>query len=341
MLTQVRTRELRLQRYEHNPILTPLPDSPWESRAVFNPAALEKDGVIHLLYRAIGRGSDYLSSVGHATSTDGFTFTRQSDRPVIAPRRSYERWSIEDPRLVEVEGTLYLTYVVLTQPPFSYGQRAYTALASTEDLVDFRRYGIITPMLPGVDDRDTVLFPERFGGRYAMLNRPQAFSDGDYVAYGSDRASPSSIWLTFSASLRHWSPGQVLLEPQQWWEAKKIGTGPPPMKTERGWLVLYHGVSADNVYRMGAALLHKDDPRVVLRRLPYPILEPEEPYEIAGDTPRVVFPEGMVLRGDQLLIYYGAADTVCAVASVELSELLDALEATEPISENGQYPLAI
>lgn len=316
--------DIKLRRYEHNPILTCLPDNSWESQAVFNPAAILRNGKVHLLYRAVGDNGQYVSRLGYATSSDGFTFNRESDQPAFSPERTYERWSIEDPRIVELEGNLNLTYVVLTQPPLTYGQHAFTALASTRDFRRFRRHGIITPRLPGVDDRDTVLFPERIENQYVMLHRPQTLIGRQYSEYGG-HGRPSSIWISCSDNLRRWSPGRVLLASQYWWEAKKIGMGPPPMKTTQGWLLIYHGVDAGGTYRTGAVLLALQRPERVIARLPYPILEPQEAYERNGDTPRVVFPTGMVLLGEQLLVYYGAADKVCAVAIVDLEDLLDAL----------------
>ena len=321
------------------PILEPLRDTSWECRAVFNPAAATIDGTVHLLYRAIGRTGQFLSRLGLATSDDGLAFTRTSPDPVFGPEEPYERWSIEDPRLVHLvhnEGLLLLTYVVLTKPALSYGQQARTALASTTDLRSFVRYGVISPPLPELDDRNMVLFPRQIAGRYAALRRPQQLFGSDYVEYGLDHEPPkqpnrSSIWISFSDDVCRWEPGHRLLRPERWWEARKIGAGPPPVWTERGWLVVYHGVDERGVYRAGAALLDLERPGWVLARLPYPILEPERPYEKEGVTPDVVFPEGTATIEGRLLVYYGAADTVCAMASIETKTLLDAL-AEHPVA---------
>jgi beta-1,2-mannobiose phosphorylase / 1,2-beta-oligomannan phosphorylase len=316
---------IQLRRSEANPILVPVPEHDWEAGAVFNPAAVVRDGEVQLLYRAAGTEDHYVSRLGLATSTDGSTFRRVSDEPVFEPAESYERYSIEDPRLLDIDGTLYMTYVVLELPAFSFGQRASTALASTDDLRSWRRHGIITPSLPGVDDRDTVLFPGKVDDRYVMLHRPQMLEGSNYVEYGT--GNPSSIWISHSDDLdRPFPPGEVLLPAEQPWEARKIGIGPPPLRTERGWLLLYHGVDLQNVYRAGAALVALDNPQKVLGRLPYPILEPEASYERVGPTPCVVFPEGAVVLNDELLVYYGCADQTCAMAHVPLDELLDALE---------------
>jgi beta-1,2-mannobiose phosphorylase / 1,2-beta-oligomannan phosphorylase len=324
------TSVVQLERCSCNPVLQPLPGTSWESRAVFNPAAVTIDGTVHLLYRAVGYTGQFLSRLGLATSDDGVTFSRASPDPVFGPEEPYERWSIEDPRLVHLVhagGHLLLTYVVLMKPALSYGQQARTALASTTDLRSFTRYGLISPPLPELDDRNMVLFPEQIGGRYVALRRPQRLFGSDYVEYGPQQEHPnrSSIWISFSQDVCRWEPGHRLLRPERWWEARKIGPGPPPVRTERGWLLVYHGVDERGVYRAGAALLDLEHPDRVLARLPYPILEPEEPYEKDGVTPNVVFPEGTATIDGRLLVYYGAADTVCAMAGIGTSKLLDAL----------------
>lgn len=328
---------VQLERSPGGPILRPLPETSWESRAVFNPAAATIDGRVHLLYRAIGRTGQFLSRLGLATSEDGVAFSRTSPDPVFGPEEPYERWSIEDPRLVHSGGRLLLlTYVVLMKPALSYGQQARTALASTTDLRSFTRHGVISPPLPELDDRNMVLFPEQIAGRYVALRRPQRLSGSDYVEYGFDQEPPnqpnrSSIWISFSDDVCRWEPGRRLLRPERWWEERKIGAGPPPVRTERGWLVVYHGVDERGVYRAGAALLDLERPGCVLARLPYPVLEPTQPYEKEGVTPNVVFPEGTATIDGRLLVYYGAADTVCAMASIETATLLDAL-AEHPVA---------
>ncbi len=129
------------------------------------------------------------------------------------------------------------------------------------------------------------------------------------------------FWSKYRASLDDFT----VMRPQFEWEAKKIGAGAPPIKTEEGWLLIYHGKDDENVYRAGAALLDLEDPSKVIARSPEPILEPEEEYERVGDTPNVVFPEGAIVMGDTLYLYYGAADTCCCLATARLGELLDYL----------------
>lgn len=318
---------VQLRRFIGNPILEPRAGSAWESRACFNPGAVAKDGTVHLLYRAIGHDEDaYVSRLGYAQSADGLHFERASAEPVLAPEADYERGAIEDARIVSIDGDTYVTYVAFGVPAFTSGKLSVTALARTQDFRSFERLGVITPR-DDIDDRDTVLFPQRFGPGYAMLHRPQQIQpDGTYQEWGTGR--PSTIWLSFSPSLTHWEMGSLLLWPEQPWEAFKIGIGPPPLRTEAGWLVLYHGVDARSVYRAGAALLDLTDPTTVIGRLRHPILEPQEPYEVAGDHAAAVFPEGAVVLDGNLFVYYGGADRVCAVATVALDELLTALVGT-------------
>lgn len=221
-----------------------------------------------------------------------------------------------------------MTYVAVAEPAFTPNKLSVTALARTRDFRTYERLGVITPRRD-IDDRDTVLMPERFGKNYAMLHRPQQIeADGTYQEWGSGR--PSSIWLSLSHTLTVWEMGTPILRPERPWEAFKIGIGPPPLRTEAGWLVLYHGVDMHSVYRAGAALLDLADPARVIGRLPTPILEPQEPYEVAGDHRAAVFPEGAVVLNGQLLVYYGGADRVCAVATIALDELLGALAAAGP-----------
>jgi predicted GH43/DUF377 family glycosyl hydrolase len=315
---------VQFNRFEGNPILTPTHDSTWESRAVFNPGAFLIDDTIHLLYRAIAADDEaYVSRLGYARSEDGFHFERVLDRPVLEPKELYDKWAIEDPRIVTIDGQIYITYVAIDVPALTPGKLSYTALATTKDFLSFERLGIITPH-HGVDDRDTVLFPVRFGDNYAMLHRPQEPQrDLSYKEWGT--GSPSSIWLAFSSSLTEWEMGAPLLKPERPWEATKIGIGPPPLQTERGWLLIYHGVDENYVYRTGLALLDLEHPANVIYRLPYPVLEPEELYETTGDIQNVVFPCGAVVKEGQLFVYYGGADAVCAVATADLDEVLDDL----------------
>jgi len=322
----VKEAAVKLVRYEGNPILEPRGDD-WESVATFNCAAIHKDGVIHVLYRAVGDYAHYASRLGHAIFDEELGLVERLDEPCFGPRLKLWELSIEDPRLTELEGELYLTYVVTPtpSPPGAVRRRLgipkpmqaapRTALARVMGFRTFERLGIITPY--HADERDVVLFPEKIQGRYAAIHRPS-----NWIGPGHPVERPS-IWFAFLDGL----PGRmyehkVIMKPEQTWEGKKIGAGPPPIKTDAGWLLIYHGVDENSAYRAGAALLDLEEPWKLVARTPQPILEPQEEYEREGDVPNVVFPEGAVVSSDELLVFYGAADKVCCVASTSLDELV-------------------
>lgn len=322
-LDKEKMKMVKLRRFRYNPILRPVRKSSWESRAVFNPGAIYRNGKVHLLYRAIAEDDEcYVSRLGYATSTDGLHFRRESNTPVLEPKEDYEKWAIEDPRITELEGKIYITYVAIDKPALTYGKLSHTALASTKDFRNFRRLGLITKKY--LDDRDTVIFPEKIRGKYVMFHRPQGFWPDKHYQEWKTRL-PSSIWISFSSSLTKWRMGKTLMRPEQKWEAKKIGIGPSPIKTSEGWLLLYHGVDDGSVYRGGAALLDLVNPEKVVARLPDPIIEPEKDYEKTGDISNVVFPEGAVVINGTLFVYYGGADKVCCAATISLDDLLDYL----------------
>lgn len=323
---------MQLQRHPANPILTPNPQQDWEAGAVFNcGVTIGPDGLFYMLYRAIGRDYrpnpvgygyiNYISRIGLAVSEDGVHFERQPE-PVLQPDTAADRWGCEDPRItrLDVDGqpTWWVTYTALSAPAFS-GQGDRVGIASSRDCRTFHKHGVL---IPDVQDKDAVIFPALVQGQVVVLHRVEpdiqiAFLPGVDALSHPDH----TFWRDHLAHIEE----HVLLRPHFPWEAKKIGAGPPPILTEAGWVLIYHGVSPDKVYRTGVALLDRDDPRRVIARLPEPILEPEMPYEREGDIPNVVFPTGAVVRDDTLYVYYGAADKVCALATVPLAALLEAL----------------
>ena len=311
-----------LKRYNKNPILIPNENNWWESKAVFNCAILYDGNKIHMLYRAIGEYKNYISRIGYAFSKDGFHFTRRNEI-AISPIEEYEKYGIEDPRFVEIDHQAYISYVTLSgyvrDRPLSS-----TALATTIDYIDYTRLGIITSK--GSDNKDVVLFPEKISEKlstgqekmnYFFLHRPSTWVG---PLYGVNRPS---IWLGEGNSLTSFEKHVLLLKPEQVWESLKVGAGPPPIKTKRGWLVIYHGVSNDRIYSAGAAILDLKEPSKVLGRTKKPILEPEERYEKYGDVDNVVFPTGACVIDGKLFLYYGAADKVCCLAIADLNDLLD------------------
>lgn len=287
---------MKLERYPGNPILTPIPDHPWEARTVFNcGATTTDDGAVVLLYRAQGLDSN-VSRIGLAVSADGFTFARL-DRPIFEPGHETEVWGVEDPRITRIEGEYHMVYTAWSPEAIQVG------LASSRSLFGWQRRGVV---IPGPDNKDAAIFPERVGGRYVMLHR-----------------IPPDIWLAYSDDLVHWGDYQYLMGPRpDGWDNLKIGAGGPPLKTDDGWLVIYHGVDRDKIYRLGVALLDLDDPSIVLHRPDDWILQPEEPWELRGDVPNVVFTCGTAEIGDRFLIYYGGADKVIAVATADRADLL-------------------
>ncbi len=322
---------MKLRRHAESPVLTPDASREWESGAVFNcGATVGNDGRVYLLYRAIPRGyvrkegggyDNYISSIGCAVSEDGVHFSRY-DRPVIEPSEEYDRLGCEDPRVtrLEVDGktTYLITYTALSEPAFS-GRGNRVALVSTEDFRTFHKHGVV---IPGLEDKDAVIFPELVGGRVAMLHRVEPSIQIVYFDSLEQMIEASEeFWDSYRARLDDF----VVMEPKFEWEAAKIGAGAPPIRTNDGWLLIYHGVDSRHIYRAGAALLDLDDPTRVIARLPYPILEPEAEYELFGDVNNVVFPEGAVVLDGTLYVYYGGADKVCGLATVEMDELLSAL----------------
>jgi predicted GH43/DUF377 family glycosyl hydrolase len=325
-----------LQRYEKNPILIPNEANWWESKAVFNCAILHYDNKFHMLYRAIGEYERYISRIGYASSTDGYSFAR-SNQIALEPTQDYEKYGIEDPRMVEIDNQVYITYVILSAHVTDGAiVEASTALATTTDFLKYTRLGVITTK--GSNNKDVVLFPEKMSqqqsssvlslslpsnnidraGKYFFLHRPSSWIGSKY---GVDKPS---IWLGEGNALTNFEKHTLLLKPEEDWEELKIGAGPPPIKTRTGWLVIYHGVSREKVYRAGAALLDLHDPSKIIGRTKTPILEPKEPYEKFGDVNNVVFPTGAcVVDNDKLFVYYGAADKVCCLATTDLNYLLD------------------
>jgi predicted GH43/DUF377 family glycosyl hydrolase len=306
-------REL-FTRYPKNPILTS-EHLPYSSNSVFNPGATLVNGETVLLLRVEDRRG--MSHLTVARSADGMGGWRIDPRPTFpaAPESHPEEiWGIEDPRITYVpEQQRWL----IAYTAYSTGG-PLVALASTYDFKEFERLG---PVMPP-DDKDAAIFPEQFDGRWALLHRPMPTHLGSTGAH---------IWVSFSPDLKHWGDHQILMPARRgpWWDANKIGLSPPPIKTERGWLMLYHGVrqtASGSLYRLGLALLGLEDPRVILRRSTEWIFAPTEGYERLGDVGDVVFPCGWVLHGDEVRLYYGAADTCVGMATARLSMLLEWLD---------------
>jgi predicted GH43/DUF377 family glycosyl hydrolase len=250
----------------------------------------------------------WLTSLSHlrlARSRDGVRFTID-EKPTIMPEGELESWGIEDPRITRIGDRYYITYSAVS------GAGVAVGLISTADFAGFRREGII--LAP--TNKDVVLFPESIGGKFWMLHRPVPEGIG----------SPE-IWTACSPDLLHWGGHRRLLDVREnSWESGRIGAGAVPIRTDDGWLILYHGADKDQRYCMGAALLDLEDPGRVLARLDEPLLVPEAEYETCGFFSHVVFACGAIVRDGRVILYYGASDSTMASASFELEPLLDRLK---------------
>ncbi len=298
-----------LTRSPDNPILEPTSNW-WECKAVFNCAAIKRDGNVHLLYRAIGE--DNLSRLGHAVSDDGFNFKR-FDQPVFEGSESirWERMGVEDPRIMDLDGKLHLTYVAASLYPMNHPRPAWSSgapwrtrvcLATTNDFQTYNRLGII---LPDSDNKDVVIFPERINGRWVMFHREFPH-----------------MWIAYSDDLIHWVDHSILMEPRAGrWDCNRIGAGAPPFKVESGWVEFYHGVDDNRNYALGISLHDLHNPARIIGRSPEPLLFPEEKYERVGLVANVCFTCGVVEKDGVYFIYYGAADQRIAVATVSHEDL--------------------
>lgn len=296
------------KRYEANPILS-CQDWPYPVNSVFNPGAAMVNGRYLLLVRVEDRrGFSHLCAAHSANGVSDWEIDPQPTLASLSEKYPEETWGIEDPRITWLEdpGLWAIAYTAYSKAG------PLVSLATTSDFVSFERLG---PVMPP-EDKDAALFPVKFKGRYAMLHRPVPGP-----SFGRH------IWISFSPDLKHWGDHQVLIPARSgaWWDANKIGLSPPPLETSEGWLVMYHGVRetvGGCLYRLGLALLDKEDPTRVIRRSDQWIFGPEEVYEKNGDVGNVVFPCGWILQGDELRIYYGGGDSCVAVASASLRDIL-------------------
>ena len=307
-----------MERCNEKPIIEPVADHPWEARTTFNPAAFLAEDAVHIVYRS--QFADGTSVFGYAVSEDGYTVSERLDRPIYIPREEFEQKKgsgnsgCEDPRITVIDKTLYMLYtafdgrnvprVALTSMPLkSFLRREWDA---------WKKPVLISP--PGIDDKDACLFPEKVNGKYLIFHRIAGEIDTAFVDsldFSSDRWISEYRWMRAR---------------RESWDNEKVGIAAPPVKTPKGWVLLYHGVSRrDNIYRVGAVMLDLKDPTHIIGRTRGFLLEPEEEYERVGEVPNVVFPCGCVLLGDTLYTYYGAADRVIQVAKLSLNDLYTAL----------------
>jgi predicted GH43/DUF377 family glycosyl hydrolase len=301
--------ETLFQRSDRNPILTAA-DWPYAVHTVFNAGATRlADGTTLLLCRVEDRrGHSHLCVARSADGVSDWTIDATPTLRADPENHPEELWGVEDPRITFVPelGKYAIAYTA-----FGKGGPG-VSLALTEDFVTFERYGLV--MQP--DDKDAALLPRRIGGMYALVHRPIADSG-------------AHVWISYSPDLRNWGGHQMMLPARRggWWDANKVGLSPPLIETERGWLMLYHGVrsnAAGSLYRLGVALFDLEDPSRLLSRGDEWVFGPEAPYETTGDVNNVTFPCGYTVGadGDTLNLYYGAADTCIAVATGSIAGIL-------------------
>ena len=320
----------------------------FENQAVLNPAVIKVGNNVHMFYRAVKQGN--YSSIGYAKLDGPLNVVERAKRPLLFPEENYEIHGVEDPRIVDINRTYYMTYMAYDNKNVS------TAYAVSKDLKKFEKKGEISSYLSYAEikkffikldmdeeyfnfdlynksekdtadtvyvwGKDAVLFPKKINGKFAMLHR---VLPNIHIAYFNDfKELTHDYWEDHFKNLSDF----IVLEKKHWFESRALGAGAPPIETEKGWLMIYHAIENSpegRIYRAGAALLDKKDPTKVIGRLCDPIFSPETEWELKGDVDNVVFPSGTALFGKRLYIYYGAADKRIAAASLDIDEILDEL----------------
>jgi predicted GH43/DUF377 family glycosyl hydrolase len=295
-----------------NPILT-ANDWPYQINTVFNPGATTHNGETVLLCRVEDRRG--LSHLTVARSPDGIHGWRVDSKPLIAddPADPTSLWGAEDCRITFVPelGHYVIAYT-------AYGPAGpCVALATTEDFHSVDKLGVVMPP----EDKNASLLPRRVNGEWILYHRPLSVHNGR-----------ADVWLSRSKDMRSWSAPEPVMASRQgaWWDAARMGLGPAPIETGHGWLGVYHGVkqmAAGPLYRAGLVLFDLENPAKVLRRSPAWVLGPSADYETHGDVPNVVFPTGLIHdeETESLRLYYGAGDSVIAVATANMQEVIDYL----------------
>jgi len=303
-------------RAVENPILAPRGDS-FESHAVLNAAAIDLEGSMYILYRAMDKAKT--STIGLAISRDGIHIDERLGQPIYKPRADFEQKKgdpagnsgCEDPRIVRIGDQLHMTY---TAYDGMHSPAGAVSSISVEDFLARRFEGWSSPALltpDSIDDKDIALLPEKIKGNYLLYHRVNNQICADLL---SDLSSGKRVTRCI----------EIMGPRRGMWDYEKVGSAAPPIKVAGGWLMIYHGVSRHAKYRLGAALLGPDG-ATLLARTADPIFEPLEKYEQEGEVANVVFSCGAVVRGDTLFLYYGGADKVVGVATASLAHIVDAL----------------
>lgn len=337
---------MALRVTKHGVILAPTNEY-FESKCVFNPGSLQEGNTVHIIYRA--QDQNYISSCGYARLDGPLKVVERWTKPFVQKRYPYEKNGMEDPCLVKIGKTIYMTYVAHD------GRDAVIAYMYGPSIFKLKRGGIISAKISYekaaklfqysqlkdtyytfaafyekynsknilVWEKDGVLFPEKVGGKFALMHR--ILPDIQLARFSKfEDLKKRDYWAKHIKNLRK----HVVMEGSQAWEMRHIGGGAPPLKTKQGWVCIYHGVEQNNsgrIYHAGAALLDLKDPRKVIARLPEPLFSPTEDFETTGLVNNVVFPTGISVFDKRLYIYYGTSDTFTAVASVDIESLIKEL----------------
>lgn len=326
-----------VKRHKNNPIIKAGKES-FRNKVVFNPGLIYEDKKYYLYERSGESIAPFKCNITLLESDNGYDFRVVGDKPIITPESlGFSQGTVEDPRVVKIGDDYLMTYAYR---PYTYNcypngkgipdyeplvgildegiNNTLTAICKSKDRINFET---ITTLGGDIDERDCILFPEKINGKYAMLRRPK-IKGQSYQGI----AEPS-IWISYSDDLITWSDLTLLAKPKYAWEAGKIGGGSTPLKTDKGWIIIYHGVSEQGVYKVGVMLTDLNDPTKVIARSKMPILEPEADYELEGIIlPNVIFPTGNAIVGDEIKIYYGVCDTAIALATINLNDLQTYLE---------------
>ncbi|SHG31900.1 Predicted glycosyl hydrolase, GH43/DUF377 family [Flavobacterium segetis] len=318
----------------------------FENESVLNPAIMQEGGTVHLFYRAVRVGN--YSTIGYCKLDGPLKVVQRNNTPILIPCSEDASNGIEDPRIVKIDDIYYITYTSFN------GINALGTLVTSTDLIHFKNHGIIVPQITYDEfkrlaectnlvnlkyfrhvrhfkrdkkvfiwDKDVIFFPRRIGGKLAFLHRIRPGIQLVLIENLQDLTT--EFWNNYFLNFNE----HIILDPiESIHESSFIGGGCPPIETEKGWLLIYHGVydtSEGYIYSAAAALLDLENPTKVIARLPYPLISPELEYEKNGIVDNVIFPTGTALFDDELYIYYGAADKCIACASVSLSSLLEEL----------------
>jgi predicted GH43/DUF377 family glycosyl hydrolase len=253
-------------------------------------------------------GIDYLTTISHLRllfSDDGVTFNEEEEYNSLFGEGEYESYGIEDCRVSKIDDTYYLTFTQVSPNGVGVGLR------TTKDWKNFEKHGMIL----SPHNKDTAIFEEKINGKYYALHRPS-----------SPELGGNYIWIAESPDAIHWGNHKCIAKTRKdKFDSERLGAGAAPIKTDKGWLEIYHGATAENRYCLGAILLDLEDPSKVIARSEEPIMEPTAKYETTGFFGNVVFTNGHVVKGDEITMYYGAADEIVATAKFSINKILKSL----------------